>query len=142
MSCKGMASQCPNAIIAISPRSQNATQARSIQPAAVCGQGGSGSQSVSRTAHRLDQAKSELRAKPSHTNIDDVRAGVKVDSPDGGQQLLLGYGPPRVLHQFSEQQNFKAGQRHRADAAIGLQPPEVQDEVACLDDLMQSGIVA
>src|SRR6266700_4050046 len=50
-----------------------------------------GGEPVSLTTHRLDQVEAEFGAQPPHTDIHNVRAGIKVVAPDRGQQLALAY---------------------------------------------------
>src|ERR1700712_1112166 len=41
--------------------------------------------------HGLNQVEAELRAQSPDTRVDDVRAGIDVVAPDGGEQLALGH---------------------------------------------------
>src|SRR5580693_3072957 len=99
------------------------------------GRAASGSESISCTAHRLDQVEAELGPEPAHADVDHVRARVEVQAPYRGQQRVLSHGLARVLHQLAEQHDLKPGQRHRTDPCVGLHPAEVQHQVADPDQV-------
>src|SRR5215469_6516368 len=89
-----------------------------------------GGKLISGTTHRLDQLEAELRPEPPDADVDDVRTGVEIVAPDGRQQLVLAHRLARVLHELAEQQELQPGQGHRARSAVGLEPADVEDEIA------------
>src|SRR5665811_209525 len=102
MRSNGIACQAGNATMAITQTSQRSSQASSgwESAAEVADPGGSsraviggcsGCEPVTLTAHRLYQGESELDPEPSDAHVDNVGAGIELDSPDRGKQLALGY---------------------------------------------------
>src|SRR5258708_14464976 len=87
-----------------------------------------GRKPVPGTAHRLDQVEPELRPEPPHADVDHVRAGVEVVSPDRCQQLILRDRMTSVPHELPQQQKLQPGEGNGTLAHVGLQPADVHAE--------------
>src|SRR5580765_8449090 len=62
------------------------------------------SDSIARIPHRLDRRlRPELLPDPPHADLDHVRPGIEVVSPDVGEQALAADDLARVLEQVVEQ---------------------------------------
>src|ERR1022692_753346 len=106
-------------------------------PAAAVAFGRSGRQSVTFTAHRLYQPEAELGPESPDADVDDVRAGIEVDSPHRGQQLTLGHCSATTFHQGSQQQELKPGEGHGTATAVCYQPTSIENELADLHDFVR-----
>src|SRR5882672_9851172 len=74
---------------------------------------GLGDELITLTPHRLDQLEAELGTDPPDAHVHHVGPGIEIIAPDGGEQLALGHRVAGVLRELAQQQELKAGQRHR-----------------------------
>src|SRR5207244_10486568 len=79
------------------------------------------SKTIARIANRLDRCVGpELLAQSANADVDDVRAGIEVVSPDLGQQALAADHFPRVLEQVMQHPKLAVRElcRHRAEPSF------------------------
>src|SRR5580700_7572914 len=81
----------------------------------------SGSEPITRTAHRFDQVEPELGPQPPDADVHHIRSGVEIDAPYRRQQLVLGDRLARMLHELPEHHDLQPRQRHRARPGVGLE---------------------
>src|ERR1039457_3083786 len=112
MRSNGITCQAGNATMAITQASQRSSQASSgceIAAEGAAAGGCSGREPVTLTAHRLYQGESELYPEPPDAHVDNVGAGIELDSPDRGKQLALGHRVMAVLHQSPQAEELESG---------------------------------
>src|SRR5262249_18833621 len=100
------------------------------------------SESVSRTTHRLDQLESQLGPQPANADVDDVRAGIKIDAPHRCQQCSLRHRLAGVLHELTQKHDLEPGQRYRADSGVSLHTAQVEDQMAGPDQVAGRVLIA
>src|SRR5581483_2140508 len=77
-----------------------------------------------------DHVRAELGAQSPHVHVHDVRAGVEVISPDGGQQPLLRHRRSRVSQQLLEQEELPLRERHRPTPRVDLATEQIHHDPA------------
>src|SRR6476646_9298009 len=68
-------------------------------------------ESITHIAHRLDPHRGQLRPEPSDVDVDDVGAGVELESPDVGEQLFAGAHGAAAFDEISDEIEFAVRQR-------------------------------
>ena len=75
------------------------------------------------------------RRRRTHTST-TFEPGSKSRPQTEARSWLLGDRLAGMIHQDPQEQELQAGQRHGPEPDIGLQPPDIQAQLAGLDDLV------
>src|SRR5512132_258295 len=107
--------------------SENSTQATSIHRSRFGHSSVSGRiEPVSHPTDRGDRVWTELRAEAANVDIDHVRSGVEVVTPDRREQPFLRHRASCMPHQLLEEQELSVGERDRPATVIDLAPDQVE----------------
>jgi hypothetical protein len=96
--------------------------------------GRSGTRPTDRRDHRWFAWAVQLSAQIAHVDVDDVRLGVEVVTPDGGQDLFPAQYLAGMAHEVGEQSELPGGEVEGLIPSPGAVRQGVDDQITRLEE--------